>query len=110
MLACLERTYPGPITSHHRQRQRRGGEDRGGSKSCPEGGGARRDASRGRRLYDDIVAPMRSTASHTIAAVAESLGGDEAYDNFPLLGYDFTPDKDVGKVWLLEVNGSPATD
>ena len=63
--------------------------------------------SRGRRLYEGIVAQMRAIAAHTVASVAESLGGDDAFDSFQLLGYDFMPDED-GKVWLLEVNGSPA--
>ena len=31
----------------------------------------------------------------------------DAYDAFQVLGYDFMPDEN-GKVWLLEVNGSPA--
>lgn len=105
MLAYLERAHPGPKTSHHPEPRHTHDEDREGSEGCP-GGASGGDA--GRRLYDDMVAQMRTIAAHTVASVAESLApGDEPYDSFQLLGYDFMPDED-GKVWLLEVNGSPA--
>ena len=118
MLAYLERTYPEPMTTSTITPEIPGTLR---APSPPEqlggggGGGAegRRTATttttttRGRWLYDGIVAQMRMIAAHTVASVAESLGGDDAYDSFQLLGYDFMPDED-GKVWLLEVNGSPA--
>ena len=61
----------------------------------------------GARLYESVVAQMRRAAAQTIRCVVNAMGGGDAYDAFQVLGYDFMPDE-KGKVWLLEVNGSPA--
>lgn len=69
----------------------------------------RRDAGRdaGARLHASVVAQMRRAVARTVACVIDAMGGGDAYDAFQVLGYDFMPDEN-GKVWLLEVNGSPA--
>ena len=61
----------------------------------------------GARLHASIVAQMRRAVAQTVACVIDAMGGGDAYDAFQVLGYDFMPDEN-GKVWLLEVNGSPA--
>ena len=61
----------------------------------------------GARLHASVVAQMRRAVAQTIRCVVDTMGGSDAYDAFQVLGYDFMPDEE-GKVWLLEVNGSPA--
>jgi len=60
-----------------------------------------------KKMHASIVRQMRRAVARTAACVIDAMGGDDAYDAFQVLGYDFMPDED-GKVWLLEVNGSPA--
>lgn len=67
----------------------------------------RRGDDAGARLHASIVAQMRRAVAQTVACVIDAMGGGDAYDAFQVLGYDFMPDEN-GKVWLLEVNGSPA--
>jgi tubulin--tyrosine ligase len=59
------------------------------------------------RLFESVVKQMRRAVARTVACVIDAMGGGDAYDAFQVLGYDFMPDEN-GKVWLLEVNGSPA--
>jgi tubulin--tyrosine ligase len=59
------------------------------------------------RLFESVVKQMTRAVARTVACVIDAMGGGDAYDAFQVLGYDFMPDEN-GKVWLLEVNGSPA--
>jgi hypothetical protein len=85
MLAYLERAYPGPITSQQQQQRREqrrrweGSHEGSDSTRGRDGGGGEGgevlSVSKGRWLYDGIVAQMRFIAAHTVASVAESLVG-----------------------------------
>ncbi|KAK3259864.1 hypothetical protein CYMTET_31153, partial [Cymbomonas tetramitiformis] len=60
----------------------------------------------GEQRLMELMDQMRYIVIHTVASIREVVGGVD-YDCFQLLGYDFMIDEDM-KVWLLEVNGSPA--
>ena len=109
MKAYLERTYPEPAA----EAEVEAGAGAGPGPGAGAGAGAGAEnangskQSKGLALYNGIVDQMRSIAAHTVASIFDCCGGDEAFDSFQVLGYDFMPDED-GKVWLLEVNGSAA--
>eukprot|EP00899_Mesostigma_viride_P022629 jgi/Mesvir1/3550/Mv12016-RA.1 len=63
-------------------------------------------AEQGAVLHTKIVDGMKRVVTHTVLSIKQSVLGNE-FSSFQLYGYDFMVDEEF-RVWLLEINGSPA--